>query len=225
MPSQLPVNIAGESMLALADKALYWERERTLFVADVHFGKAASFRAHAVAVPSGTTIHDLERLSALVALTGCQNITILGDMWHARQGLVDETVRVIREWRTANAGFEMRLVRGNHDRKCGALPAGLDIEEVDEPFSCDPFTLVHDPKSAEGKYSLGGHIHPCVRLEGKGRQSTYLPCFTFGREVGILPGFGSFTGCGQVHPNSEDQVLVLADGNVIEVQTPAVAHL
>jgi metallophosphoesterase superfamily enzyme len=37
--------------------------KRTLFVADVHFGKAAAFRAGGVPLPRGSTATDLERLT------------------------------------------------------------------------------------------------------------------------------------------------------------------
>ena len=38
-------SVAGEQLLLLGERAVYWERTRTLFVADPHFGKAAAFRA------------------------------------------------------------------------------------------------------------------------------------------------------------------------------------
>ncbi len=41
----LDVVLCDERVQLLADRALYWPRARTLFVADVHLGKAAAFRA------------------------------------------------------------------------------------------------------------------------------------------------------------------------------------
>ena len=43
--------LAGEAVELLPERALHWIRERTLFVADVHLGKAAAFRAGGVPVP------------------------------------------------------------------------------------------------------------------------------------------------------------------------------
>ena len=37
--------IAGETLLLLAERVAYWERTRTLLVADPHFGKAAALAA------------------------------------------------------------------------------------------------------------------------------------------------------------------------------------
>ncbi len=57
--------LAGEAVLLLAERAIHWPGGHTLFVADVHLGKAAAFRAGGVAIPRGATAHDLARLAAL----------------------------------------------------------------------------------------------------------------------------------------------------------------
>ena len=67
------------------------------------------------------------------------------------------------------------------------------------------------------KYNLAGHIHPCVRLRGAGRQRLRLPCFYFGDRQGILPAFGTFTGLGDVEVQNGDRVFVIADDRVVEV--------
>jgi hypothetical protein len=56
------LNVGGEAVELCADRALFWTRTRTLFVADVHLGKAAAFRAGGVPVPRGSTANDLKRL-------------------------------------------------------------------------------------------------------------------------------------------------------------------
>ena len=61
-----PTVVGDEAVELCADRALYWTRARTLFVADVHLGKAAAFRAGGVPVPRGTTATDLARLTALM---------------------------------------------------------------------------------------------------------------------------------------------------------------
>ncbi len=53
----------GERVQLYAERALYWPAGRTLFVADVHLGKTAAFRAGGVALPGGATAANLERLS------------------------------------------------------------------------------------------------------------------------------------------------------------------
>ena len=42
--SQIEIEWQGEKLHLLARKGILWPREKTLFVADPHFGKAATFR-------------------------------------------------------------------------------------------------------------------------------------------------------------------------------------
>ena len=48
------ISLAGEAVRLLPERAIYWERERALVVADLHWGKAATFRAAGVPLPPGT---------------------------------------------------------------------------------------------------------------------------------------------------------------------------
>jgi metallophosphoesterase superfamily enzyme len=88
---------------------------------------------------------------------------------------------------------------------------------VDEPFLDGPFALQHHPEEPSRGYALAGHIHPAVQLSGGGRQRLRLPCFWFGRRVGVLPAFGGFTGSALVTPKAGDRVFVVAENEVIQV--------
>jgi len=49
------ISAAGEHLLLLPQKAVYWPRASLLAIADIHFGKAAAFRSYGIPVPRGTT--------------------------------------------------------------------------------------------------------------------------------------------------------------------------
>jgi metallophosphoesterase superfamily enzyme len=68
-------------------------------------------------------------------------------------------------------------------------------------------------------YVLAGHVHPAVRLYGPARQRERLPCFAFGRDVGILPAFGDFTGFGDVDPREFERIYAIADDRVLLVSS------
>ena len=70
MDDGLALALAGEPMRLLADRALYWPARRRLLVADLHLGKADTFRAAGIALPSGGTALDLGRLATLARSTG-----------------------------------------------------------------------------------------------------------------------------------------------------------
>ena len=209
------VDIAGETLQLLSERAVYWVRMQTLLVADAHFGKAAAFRTHGVYVPEGTTTGALARLDGMLESTGATRIVFLGDLLHAREGVRPDVVATIAMWRTKRSSVTMTLVRGNHDKHAGDPPAELDITCCDAPLLDPPFAFCHVPCDVDGHYVLAGHVHPCVMLTGPARQRDCLPCFWFGKRRGVLPAFGEFTGLAPVQPDVDDQILVTTDDGVL----------
>ena len=126
--------LAGERVVLLAERALFWPRTRAVFVADVHLGKGAAFRAGGVALPRGATATDLARLSRLIDSTRATRLVVLGDFLHAAAGRVAALDAAFLRWRDAHAGVAITLVRGNHDANAGDPPAAWRVEVVADPF-------------------------------------------------------------------------------------------
>lgn len=215
--------VAGETLVLLAQRAVFWARAKTLFVADPHFGKAAAFRAAAVPVPRGTTDDALRRLDALIDDLHAARIIFLGDFLHAREGRAPATLDTIARWRERRASVDMILVRGNHDRRAGDPPSELAITCVDAPMHEPPFAFAHHPRAIDDAYVLAGHVHPGARLTGSGRDRARLPCFWFGEKIGVLPAFGDFTGLADAEPAPPDRVWVIAGNAVLRVDAAAAA--
>ena len=217
LDGSLRTTVAGEELVLLAERAVYWPARATLLVADPHFGKAAAFRFAGLFVPPGTTAASLSRLSRLIVATGARRIVFLGDFLHAAEGRSGQMFEAVAGWRQSHAAIEMMLVRGNHDRRAGDPPSEVRMEVVDGPVVEGPFALVHHPVVVAGSYVLAGHIHPCVTMRGRGKERERLACFWFGRETGVLPAFGEFTGCAEISPLEGERVWVVAGGEVIAV--------
>ena len=205
--SGLELELAGEAVLLLGEKALYWPRERMLVIADIHFGKAAAFRALGVPVPRGTTTENLDRLDALMALHPVERILFLGDFLHARAAHATATLAAMLAWRLRHPGLELLLVRGNHDRHAGDPAAALGMTIVDEPYDVAPFSFCHHPDIAADGYVMAGHVHPVYVLSTR-VDSLRLPCFLVGPTRMILPSFGAFTGGYVITPESGERVFV-----------------
>lgn len=211
-------DIAGERVALMPQRAIWWERERTLLVADLHLGKPATFRAMGIPVPEAPTHADLARLSHALSLTGATRLVLLGDLLHARRGRADGTMDAFASWRQRHAALGMVLVRGNHDVSAGDPPREWGIDVVSGPAIMGSFVMRHEPEADDAGYVLCGHLHPAVRLYGPGRTSMRACCFWVGRRVCVLPAFGSFTGGAMVSPVRGDRVFAVGDGEVVEVR-------
>lgn len=199
---------AGETLHLLADRALWWPRASTLIVADVHLGKSAAFRRLGVPVPSGATQHDLARLDALLNQTDAQRLLVLGDLFHTAPTTTESAAEGFADLRAAHAQRQFTVVAGNHDRAWRKLPVAWQVDWLTAALHEPPFVFQHEPMPDARGYALGGHIHPCVRLKGGG-DSARLPVFWFGRDVGVLPSFGSFTGGYNVRPAVGDALIAV----------------
>jgi DNA ligase-associated metallophosphoesterase len=211
---------ASEDLILLPHRCAYWPRERTLFLADSHLGKTATFRDAGIPIPRGTTSTDLTRLADALDLTGAQRLVVLGDLLHHKRGLDTPTIDAFTAWRAQRPDLHIALVRGNHDRAAGDPPPEWRIECLTGPVDLAPFRLVHEPPEDDEPVdapTLAGHIHPCVRLHGAGRQSMRAACFHFSKNLALFPSFGSFTGSHRVSPRVGDRVYAVGDDRVIEV--------
>jgi uncharacterized protein len=210
----------GERVVLHAGRALEWPRARTLFVADVHLGKAATFRAGGIPMPRGSTATDLRRLDQLIARTNAARLVVLGDFLHARAGRVAVLTQMFVGGREPHAGVEVLVVRGNHDTHAGDPPREWRVDCVDEPHALPPFLACHHVQTPRTGYALCGHVHPAVRISSAG-ESARLPCFVIGRERAILPAFGRFTGMADMAHARNDRIVAIAGEALFEL--PALA--
>ena len=218
----LEIRLAGEAIALHASGAVFLPTQRTVLVADAHFGKAVSFRKLGVPVPRGTTTETLGQLGALVADTGATQVVFLGDFLHSARSHSEGTLGALALWRREHASLQLTLVRGNHDLRAGDPPVSLGIDVVDEPLQLGPFALCHHPQPVADAYVLAGHWHPCISVKGRAFERLRLPCFWFGDDsgvlpecaVGVLPAFGSFTGMHRIEPRAGDRIYPVA-GNVV----------
>lgn len=219
IPGALSIDLAGQCAWLLPHKALYLPAYQALLAADVHLGKAVSYRRLGVPVPEATTDETLDRLTRALALTGARRLLFLGDLLHSAHAHAAATLALVQRWRDDHAAIEMLLVRGNHDLHAGDPPPALDIPAVDAPVLLGPFALVHAPDDAAPQpyYRLAGHVHPAVSLGGRAHVHLRLPCFHLGPATGVLPAFGAFTGMHTLRRCSADRVYAIVEQAVIAV--------
>jgi DNA ligase-associated metallophosphoesterase len=227
----LTIEIGGVALECLAARALWWPQERTLFIADVHLGKAESFRSLGVPVPAGLqgpTAATLVRLDQLLSQRPASRLVVLGDLLHARAAQSDAVMSPLAAWRTRHAALEILLLRGNHDGHAGDPPPSLGMSILTEPARLGPWSLRHEPRHGwTGRHgshalpegiALSGHLHPVIQLTGRAGDRARLPCFCVADDEIVLPAFGAFTGGAPVqrHPGrrfvaiAQDRLFALA---------------
>ncbi len=127
-------------------------------------------------------------------------------------------IRLFDAWRDVHHAVDLTLVKGNHDIMSDQVYSNFDIKTYKKYFLWERFLFTHKPADEDiilngCDYIFSGHVHPGVRLQGKGKQSLSLPCFHFTEKQCIMPAFGEFTGKFIIKPNGKDRVYVIAKSN------------
>ncbi|MCK9689678.1 ligase-associated DNA damage response endonuclease PdeM [Scleromatobacter humisilvae] len=191
------LRLDGDELWLLPERAAWHADSRTLFIADLHLGKSATFRARGLPVPSGTTLENLQRLATLVREHAAQRVVFLGDLLHSKHAQRAAAIAPLHAWRAAHAGLRCVLVRGNHESHAGDPPPSLGFEIVDEPWPVDGTAALvgcHHPQRVDVGTVLAGHWHPAITLFGPARDRQRLACFCLIDGLLVLPAFGAFTG-------------------------------
>ncbi len=211
----MTIDLCGEVFELLPQKAIYWKRERALLMADLHLGKINHFRKSGIPVPSKANEKNLELMVELIESTHPARVIFLGDLFHSHYNPEWE---VFGELVKHFQAISFELVLGNHDILSEGQYVRKGITLYDE-LRLPPFIFTHHPleEMIDNLYNLAGHVHPGATLHGKARQSVTLPCFYFGKQQGILPAFGMFTGLARIKPKVGDGVYLIVEDVVLKV--------
>jgi DNA ligase-associated metallophosphoesterase len=219
MDKAVVISKLGQTLRLSAERCIFWEDEKVLLLSDMHIGKVAHFRKSGIAIPNQLFQEDMQRLTGLVDHFKPRTILVTGDFFHS---LANGEHQYFGHWREALTDTRILLVRGNHEVLSDHSYADLGIEVVGKTYHIPPFSFVHEMPSmptADG-FWFSGHIHPGVRLGGKGRQSIVLPCFHFTANQCVLPAFSRFTGKHLIEPSEGDQVYAIADREGARILIP-----
>lgn len=204
--------ILNQTLCLMPEKAILWEEKELLIVADLHLGKAGHFRKSGIPVSDLIHSMDILTLDKLIQKHRPAEVIFLGDLFHSDH---NQGWEVFKRWLKSKAPLNFKLVLGNHD----VLPSNdYRIENMECIMSLDipPFNFTHIPEQ-NSLYNVAGHIHPAIKLTGKGRQNLRVPCFYFGTDGAVLPAFGKFTGTARIDIKKDDSVFVIAESEVIKI--------
>lgn len=209
----LETTINNNTFVLHCSGAMYWVEKRMLLISDVHLGKISHFRKFGMALPNNAMFRNFVKLDNTVAYFEPESICFLGDLFHST---LNNEWELFTEW-VERTQLPIVLVAGNHDIISPHKYEELGITVVSE-WTLDGFLLRHDPQEREDHYTISGHIHPAIVLEGRGKQFLKLPCFFCTPGQMILPAFGEFTGTYLMEPKEGDKVYVITKEDVVEVK-------
>ncbi len=212
MSRTLDWQLAGADLVLHGERALFYPAESALLVADTHFGKAALMRRRGLAVPSGQSRDDLQRLSSLIEAFQPQRLIVLGDFFHHRPTPGEPFLDQFPAWLAQHSSVSVEAVVGNHDRHAAGVDIGLQWHDY---LDLGPFRLRHEPEPAAGRHVLAGHLHPVLTLQ-VASDRLRAPVFWFRNQVSVLPSFGALTGGWDLPRKPEGQTVLVVEGELFQ---------
>lgn len=182
----VPFSFAGEEMLLVQQRALYWPRERALLVADLHLEKASFFARFGQMLPPYDSRETLERVALALRETGARRVFTLGDNFHDRAGAERLEPHAAGMLAALTRATDWVWITGNHD---GPAAPGTAVDVL----TVGGLTLRHQASPAATGPELSGHFHPRLRIAVRGRNIA-RPCAVASENRLILPAFGTLTG-------------------------------
>jgi DNA ligase-associated metallophosphoesterase len=210
----MEIRLKDHRLVLLPQKAIHFPDEKILVISDLHLGKINHFRRSGIPVPLKANDQNTETLIHLLGSLQPEQVIFLGDLFHSHYNDEWEVMgQVMRHYKT----ILFHLVQGNHDIMSDHQYERHGLK-VHDKLKMNSIVFTHHPSEVEeGEFNLAGHVHPGVRLSGRGRQVVTLPCFYFGERSGLMPAFGAFTGLAAIPVKKEDRVFVITDGKIIQV--------
>src|SRR5262245_29995813 len=181
------LNIAGASLVADRDCALFWPEEGILAVADLHLEEGSSFAERGVLLPPYDTAATLARLARVISDYAPRTVIALGDSFHDEEGPVRLMDRDRAELALLQRGRDWIWIAGNHDSKPVSGVGGTCATAI----AIGHLLFRHEPDPAMSNGEIAGHLHPVARIHGRGRV-VGRRCFACDGRRMVMPAFGSY---------------------------------
>lgn len=205
------MNVEDILFCLLPEKALFLPQFYTLVISDVHLGKSAHFRKNGIPLTEAPQQQDLQNLQNLINSYSPSIIIFLGDLFHSTY---NESWVQFKSFVKCNPGVDFRLIKGNHDVLVESRYVESSVKVLPAMQIKSKILFSHEP-TPSALFNVHGHLHPAIRLTGKGRQKLILPCFWKRKKHLAMPGFGKTTGVYTVKPLPDDEVFAITPKSVV----------
>ncbi len=195
------------------DRCLFWKKEKTLIIGDLHLGYEDGLMQRGIAIPRNQLSMTLQILKSVFEKTGKINkIILLGDVKHyfgkiLRQERDDfgSIIQLFSDF--LNKGGSIIITAGNHDKILFPITEKYTNVKIVDKYIEKNILFIHgdslsvkksyeDIKNKNIKLIILGHFHPAFLLRDKGsiKEEKYK-CFLYGnskeynKDVIFVPSF------------------------------------
>jgi DNA ligase-associated metallophosphoesterase len=214
--AQRLLNKYGERLILDASGAIFWKRHRWLIISDLHLGKSMHFRKQGIAMPVHVEEENLRKIERVIEVYKPRKVILLGDLFHSVYNAQWERITGLTS--RFRPGYFV-LIKGNHDILPDWHYYRTSMKICDKELIKEPFLFTHEPTKTEGsQINVAGHIHPAVRMHGKGKQSLRFPCFLLADKLILMPAFGEFTGSARIPVPKDSEMYAIVEDLIIKVK-------
>lgn len=214
-----PYKIHDQTFILSPQRCLFWEEQKALVVSDLHIGKTGHFRKYGIAVPQDIFKEDMQRLLDQITFFKAEQLIVVGDMFHS---VANKELDHFKRWRFDIPQLTIHLIKGNHDILKDTWYNDADILIYKEQKTIGNIIFQHDfptnnQQPTTDNYTISGHIHPGILINGTSKQSLRFPCFYFGKEYAVMPAFSRFTGLAAIKKQKGDNVFAIVEKSIISL--------
>lgn len=185
----LSFDFAGRRLALVGGRALWWEAENALVVADLHLEKASFFARSGQMLPPYDSRATLEGVADALRSTGARRVFCLGDNFHDGAGAGRLEAHAAGMLAALVRATDWVWITGNHDRGPVTGVGGTALDEL----AVGGIALRHAAAADAAGPEMSGHWHPKLALAARGRR-VVRPCAVISERRLILPAFGALTG-------------------------------
>jgi putative SbcD/Mre11-related phosphoesterase len=168
-----------------AERSLYFDREHTLVVADIHWGYAHSHRQIGNLLPLWGNEEIGRRLNRIINHYSPKRMIWLGDSLHTK----DAAPFAEAFLENLSPRVDVVIVAGNHDRM---WPRADKLE-----FRLSPYLFHHGdrppPETEKGTIEIIGHLHPALSWSDGAGLRLKVPALVEGSKRIVLPSFSDWS--------------------------------
>jgi len=200
------IEIEGETLELLPERALYWLAMEMLIIADI--GWAFTKKTYIE-----SSITEFDHIQRIAAKRSVKRVTLCGDAAPPGHTIDKALLTQIKSWsKNLKAAFYI------------ASPKPSFIDEIKEygiaawadPLILPPFVFSSEPVAHDKYFTFSGHVHPHVILK-KGDERVSFPCFQFKSHVAILPAFTEDALSQPISWTSDERIIAIDGSDLISI--------